>query len=65
MNFNLDIKDHMCFYLFQTHLNCRFDEYIPLYLNHMQHTTVVPLLALELAIVYHVYPKRKERRMRF
>ncbi len=35
-----------------------FDPYIPFHLNHMLHTTVVPLLVLELCLVYHVYPQR-------
>ena len=34
------------------------DPYILSVLNHTLHTTVVPLLVLELCIVYHIYPRR-------
>ena len=34
------------------------DPYILSLLNHTLHTTVVPLLILELCTVYHIYPRR-------
>jgi len=36
----------------------RFDEYIPSYINHLMHTTVIPLQLGQLMLVKHNYPRR-------
>lgn len=35
------------------------DKYIPMHINHMMHTTVIPAQFLELALLYHIYPSKK------
>ena len=37
----------------------RFDEFFPNYINHLMHTTVIPAQLLELILLYHVYPSKK------
>lgn len=36
-----------------------FDKFFPNYINHMMHTTVVPVQLLELILLYHLYPSKK------
>ncbi|XP_060561894.1 androgen-induced gene 1 protein-like isoform X2 [Ruditapes philippinarum] len=38
----------------------RLDKIIPVWLNHIEHTTVLPILLLEKCLVYHEYPSRKK-----
>ena len=33
------------------------DDFFPNYINHMRHTSVVPLQLMELCLLHHVYPK--------
>ena len=35
------------------------DKIFPNYINHMLHTTVIPLQLLELMLLYHLYPRKK------
>ncbi len=35
------------------------DKFFPPYVNHLMHTTVIPLGLVEMAIMYHIYPPRK------
>ena len=35
------------------------DKIFPNYINHMLHTTVIPVQLLELVLLYHVYPRKK------
>ena len=35
-----------------------FDAIFPSYINHMMHTTVIPVQLLELILLYHMYPKK-------
>ncbi|KAL3847559.1 hypothetical protein ACJMK2_018464 [Sinanodonta woodiana] len=37
----------------------RLDDIIPSWLNHVMHTTVLPILLLEKYLVYHQYPSKK------
>lgn len=34
------------------------DKYFPVYVNHMLHTSVMPLQILELCLLYHIYPRK-------
>jgi len=38
----------------------RYDAFIPSWLNHLMHTTVVPLQLLQLTTTCHTYPSRRE-----
>jgi len=35
------------------------DAFFPNYINHMMHTTVIPVQLLELILLYHMYPTKK------
>jgi hypothetical protein len=35
----------------------RFDDYFPVWLNHLMHTTVLPLQLGELYLCRHAYPR--------
>jgi len=37
----------------------KYDPYFPSWLNHMMHTTVLPLQFLELVLIHHAYPSRR------
>ncbi|XP_069106287.1 androgen-induced gene 1 protein-like isoform X2 [Argopecten irradians] len=37
----------------------RLDKLIPVWLNHALHTFVLPLLLVELAVVYHQFPRKR------
>merc|ERR1712059_39683 len=40
--------------------SARFDKYFPWWMNHLMHTTVLPLQLLELVTTHHVYPSRSK-----
>lgn len=35
------------------------DQFFPVYVNHMLHTTCIPLQIFELLMAYHIYPSKK------
>ncbi|XP_064651942.1 androgen-dependent TFPI-regulating protein-like isoform X2 [Lineus longissimus] len=37
----------------------RLDEFIPVWMNHLMHTTVLPILLVENYLVHHEFPQRK------
>ncbi|KAL4218023.1 hypothetical protein ACF0H5_022761 [Mactra antiquata] len=38
----------------------RLDKIIPLWLNHVEHTVVLPILLIEKFLVFHEYPRRRK-----